>query len=104
MFRGIGENPPDNTGKKCGESTLHGKATHFTLGDEVGLAGAESSTKMQFTGYLDQKLVRTKPCPKPVSQIVMGDTPVTYMSNAKTSFQGPPNNYKKVKPTREKHD
>ena len=34
----------------------------------------------------------------------MGDTPVTYMSNAKLSFNGPPKNFVKAKPLREKQE
>ena len=92
MFRGISENPPQLPGKRTGAATVEGKASHFTLGEDT-LEGAKTSTQQAFAGFGGQKLERTRPVPKPVSQIVMGDTPVSYMSNAKSAFNGPPKNF-----------
>ena len=34
MFKSLTQNKPEVPGKKSNEQTLHGKATHFTLGDD----------------------------------------------------------------------
>lgn len=59
---------------------------------------------MAYTGYVDQKLEKTKPIPKPVSQIVMGETAVSYMSTKQATFTGMPKNFVKARPLREKQD
>ena len=35
MFKSLTQNKPEVPGKKSNEQTLHGKATHFTLGDDT---------------------------------------------------------------------
>ena len=67
MFRGISENPVVPFGKKTGEATRKGMSTQYELGQDNEFKGATTTFERTFTGYKDQKLERTKPCPKPVS-------------------------------------
>jgi hypothetical protein len=43
-------NAPELPGKKTNEQTLHGKATHFSFGDD-NLKGAASTTMAAFGGF-----------------------------------------------------
>ena len=53
-----------------------------------------------FRGFGGQKLERTKKIPpKPVS-VVMGNTPLSYISNNKASYNKPPHGIKKTMPAK----
>ena len=66
MFKTMTTNPPTPPGKKTDHRSLDGKASHFDFGD-AKMGDEKTATQMAFTGYMDQKLERTKPMPKPVS-------------------------------------
>ena len=103
MFKTMTTNPPYVPGKRAGEESLDGKASHFNFGD-AKMGDEKSTTSMAFTGYPGQKLEKTKPMPKPVSQIVMGDTACAYITNTQASFTGMPKNFVKAKPLKKKQD
>ena len=77
MFKSLSVNPPDPPGKHTDWRSLDAKASHFDMGD-AKMGDEKTATQMAFTGYMDQKLEKVKPMPKPVSQIVMGETVTGY--------------------------
>ena len=40
--------------------------------------------------------------PQPAVQVHMGDTPVSYITNASAAFHGPPSNFVKARPLKSK--
>lgn len=60
MFKGLSQNKPELPGKRSNEQTLHGKATHFSLGDDT-LTGAKSTSKDAFTGMTQARVQMVKP-------------------------------------------
>ena len=57
-------------------------------------------TARDFGGFGGYKLERTQKIPQPPTQVHMGDTPTSYITNAKAAFRGPPNNFVKAKPSK----
>lgn len=49
MLRGLSQNKPEVPGKRSNAQTLHGKATHFTLGDDT-LKGFKTTSQDAFLG------------------------------------------------------
>ena len=99
----MSQNPPQPPGKKTDHRSLDGKASHFDFGD-AKMGDERTTQSMAFTGYLDQKLEKVKPMPKPVSQIVMGETKCCYITNTQASFLGMPKNFEKARPLKKKQD
>jgi len=80
MFKSMSENKGEDRGKFQGTRALTGRVATWSLGDAPH-EPAQTQTAADFTGFEGQKLERTmKIPPKPVS-VVMGDTPLSYISN-----------------------
>jgi len=99
MFRGISENKDRDRGKYQGERALAGRATQWSLGDAPH-EPAQTVTSTDFTGFKGQKLERTMKIPPAPCQIVMGDTPVSYVSNSAASYNGPPESFVRMRPAK----
>ena len=63
---------------------------------------AQTVTSQDFAGFGGQKLERTMKIPQPPVQVHMGDTPVSYISNAKAAFNNPPPGFVKARPLKSK--
>ena len=99
MFKTISENKDRDRGKFQGDRALAGRVATWSLGDAPH-EPAMTQTAADFTGFEGQKLERTmKIPPKPVS-VVMGDTPLSYISNSKASYNKPPPGTKKTMPAK----
>ena len=103
MFKTMTTNPIIPPGKKTNDRSLDAKSSHFDFGD-AKMGDEKTTTSMAFTGYPGQKLEKVKPMPKPVSQIVMGETACCYITNTQASFLGMPKNFVKAKPLKKKQD
>lgn len=57
-------------------------------------------TARDFAGFGGQKIERTQKIPPAKVQVVMGTTPLTYISNNKAAFNNPPKNFVKQRPAK----
>ena len=94
MFKTMTENKGGDRGKFAGEKSMKGKATQWSLGDAPH-EPAQTVTAADFGGFAGHKLERTQKIPQPPTQVHMGDTPCSYITNARAAFRGPPNNFVK---------
>ena len=102
MFKTMGDNKMGERGKFNGAATLKGKSNQWELGSEPHQP-AQTVTAADFGGFTGHKLERTMKIPQPAVQVHMGDTPVTYITNASAAFHtGLPRNFVKARPLKSK--
>ena len=101
MFKTMTENKGGDRGKFAGESSLKGKSNQWELGDEPHMP-ATTVTAQDFAGFGGYKLERTMKIPQPPVQVHMGDTPLSYISNAKAAFNNPPPGFQRARPLKSK--
>jgi hypothetical protein len=96
----MSQNKPEVPGKRSNEQTLHGKATHFSLGDET-LKGAQSTTSHSFAGMTQP---RVQPCKPLGTQINLGSDSMEYKSQTQSTVVGMPKDFVRARPLRERQD
>ena len=101
MFKTMNDNKVGDRGKFNGPATLKGKSNQWELGSEPHQP-AQTVTAADFTGCAGYKLERTMKIPQPPVQVHMGDTPVTYITNASAAFNNPPPNFQRARPLKSK--
>ena len=99
MFKTMSENKDRDRGKFQGERALQGRVANWSLGDEPHQP-AQTQTAADFAGFSGYALERTKKIPPKPVEVVMGTTPVSYISNNKASFNKPPPGTKKTMPAK----
>ena len=103
MFKTMSQNPPERPGKHSDDKSAHARATHFSFGDST-MGEEKSQVQMQYTGYIGEKLERTKPVPKHTTQICMGETPTTYGTAKSIAYVDMPKNFVRARPLKTKND
>ena len=99
MFKTMSENKGGDRGKFQGQAALDSRKANWSLG-EAPHEPAMTQTAADFAGFNGVALERTKKIPPGPVQVVMGDTPVSYISNNKASYNKPPPGTKKTMPAK----
>ena len=84
MFRTISENPNKPAGKYQDHNSVHGKANHYSVGNDNEMVGAIST--LQST-YVDHNPKGRRPrCEPAAPQINLGDFKTDFNSNSMRSY------------------
>lgn len=84
MFRSITENPNKPVGKFADHKSMHGKATHYNVGEDNEMVGAQSTLQSSFINY--GAVSRRARCDPPATQVNLGDFKTEYNSNSMRSY------------------
>lgn len=103
MLRGLSQNKPEVPGKRANAQTLHGKATHFTLGDDT-LKGFKTTNQDAFIGRQGQKSEQAQSAKPHKSQVELGTEKLDYKSQTQASIVGMPPGFVKARPLRERQE
>ena len=84
MFKSLTQNKPEVPGKRANAQTLHGKATHFILGDD-SLKGIQSTSHATYAFSQAQRIQKTDTQKPHGSKVDFGQEKLTYKTEAKAT-------------------